>query len=154
MPLSSRGRLGCGDDRGRERQGRHAGVPVARTSGQVLNDLSDDAIHALVDEIRASNSFLDDADIVRLLVQRVEAPGYRGDVAEARRAGSRAPGPYEDLTPALKRDAALDELRAKAVELRKVQPGLSEAQSFAKAYRLYPDLAARERQASRAALYA
>jgi hypothetical protein len=137
------------------------GAPVARTSAEVLNDLSDDAIHALVDEIRRGNPFLDDAGIVRLLVQGVEAPGYRGDVAAARRAGNHAPGPYEDLTgrrlmsldePALKRDSAMAELNAKAAELRKSNPRLTPEQAFAKVYRLEPGLAAREQRGAGCAL--
>jgi hypothetical protein len=120
------------------------GVPVARTSAQVLNDLGDDAIHALIDEIRRDNPVLDDAGIVRLIVQGIEAPSYAGDVAAARRAGDHAPDPYEDLTgrremaldePALKGgDSAMALLKAKAEELRKSNPSLSPEQAFAKVY--------------------
>jgi hypothetical protein len=60
-----------------------AGAPVARTSAQVLNNLSDDTIHALIDEIRRDNPVLDDAGIVRLLVQNI---GERCEVRWANRA--------------------------------------------------------------------
>jgi hypothetical protein len=105
--------------------------------------LSDDTIYALIDEIRRDNPVLDDAGIVRLLVQGIEAPSYAGDVAAARRAGDHAPDPYEDLTgrremaldePALKGDSAIALLNAKAAEYRKAHPELSEEQAFAKVY--------------------
>jgi hypothetical protein len=50
-----------------------AGVPVARTAAHVLNSLDDDSINALTVEIKNAHPFLDDAGIVRLLIQRVEA---------------------------------------------------------------------------------
>ena len=55
-----------------------------------------------------------------------------------------------------KRDNALGALKVKAAELRKASPELSESQAFAKAYTDPANraLAAAERQASRAALYA
>ena len=55
-----------------------------------------------------------------------------------------------------KRDNALDALKAKAAELRKAKPELSESQAFAKIYEDPANraLANAERSASRAALYA
>ena len=55
-----------------------------------------------------------------------------------------------------KRDNALDALKVKAAELRKANPSLSESQAFAKVYQdpANAKLAAAERSASRAALYA
>ena len=54
------------------------------------------------------------------------------------------------------RDNALDALKAKAAELRKAHPELSESQAFAKVYTDPANraLAAAERSASRPALYA
>jgi hypothetical protein len=53
-----------------------------------------------------------------------------------------------------KRDRAMDQLNAKAEELRNLHPSLSPEQAFAKVYKLYPDLAKAERSAGRQALYA
>ena len=53
-----------------------------------------------------------------------------------------------------KRDAAYAALQVKGEELRRADPLLTREGAVAKATHLYPDLAARERQASRAALYA
>ena len=55
-----------------------------------------------------------------------------------------------------KRDNALDALKAKAAELRKVKPELSELQAFAKVYEdpANAKLANAERQSAREALYA
>jgi hypothetical protein len=53
-----------------------------------------------------------------------------------------------------KRENALDELQARADELRKADPNLSKEQAFAKVYLAEPDLAARERSAAREAMYA
>jgi hypothetical protein len=122
---------------------RIAGVPVARTAAVVLNDLSDDEIEQLVDEIRRDNPYLDDADIVRLLTQRVESPTYRADVAAARRAGSTAPAANGDLTQSRDEAAleagresntAIDRLNKLADELRERQPDLSKAQAFSAVY--------------------
>ena len=52
-----------------------------------------------------------------------------------------------------KRDDALSELRDRATELRASDPRLTPEGAFAKAYRMFPDLARRERQAARAALH-
>ena len=54
------------------------------------------------------------------------------------------------------RDNAFDALKAKAAELRKARPELTESQAFAKVYEDPANraLAAAERSASRAALYA
>jgi hypothetical protein len=131
---------------------RLAETPVARTAAHVLNSLDDDAINALTVDIKRANPYLDDAGIVRLLIQRVEGADYRGDLEGARRAGSHAPGAGESLTA--KRDGALDTLNAKAAEYRKADPSLTEAQAFAAAYGAPEnrDLAKAERSASRAAL--
>jgi hypothetical protein len=135
-----------------------AGAPVARTSAQVLNSLDDDEINALTVEIKRENPYLDDAGIVRLLIQSIQAPGYRSDVAAARRAGDHAPGPYEDLTPprgtnagAAKGELALAAITAKAAELRKADPDLTEEQAFARAYTSPANraLAVAERRANR-----
>ena len=71
------------------------------------------------------------------------ASSYTGDNMQA------------DLAVA-KRDNALDALKVKAAELRKANPSLSESQAFAKVYQdpANAKLAAAERSASRAALYA
>ena len=55
-----------------------------------------------------------------------------------------------------KRDNAFDALKAKAAELRKAKPELTESQAFAKVYEDPANraLAAAERSASWAALYA
>lgn len=52
-----------------------------------------------------------------------------------------------------KRDLALDQLNAKAEELRNLHPSLSPEQAFARVYKLYPALAKAERSAGRQALY-
>jgi hypothetical protein len=53
-----------------------------------------------------------------------------------------------------KRDDALALLKVKAEELRRTNPTLTAEGAFVKAMRLNPELAARERSAARAALYA
>jgi hypothetical protein len=60
----------------------------------------------------------------------------------------------EKRTLVAKRDAAYAALQVKGEELRRADPLLTREGAIAKAMNLYPDLAARERQASRAALYA
>jgi hypothetical protein len=138
---------------GRDGLGDIAGVPITRTAASVLNSLDDASIRALIAEIRAENPYLDSATIARLLNQRVTAANYRGTEAAARRAGDHATGPYENLTPKRPDDIqglALVVLEAKAAELRKAQPGLSEAQAFSKAVQQNPDVFQMERAASRA----
>lgn len=54
--------------------------------------------------------------------------------------------------PAIAKSDAMSKLNAKAAELRKSNPALTEAASFAKAFALNPDLAKAERRASRALL--
>jgi hypothetical protein len=53
-----------------------------------------------------------------------------------------------------KRDLAMDQLNAKAEELRNLHPSLSPEQAFAKVYKVYPELAKREHSARREALFA
>jgi hypothetical protein len=126
-----------------------AGVPVARTAAQVLNSLDDDTIHALVEEIRRDDPYLDDADLVRLLVQRVESPSFRGDVAAARRASDHSPDLDEPIGKADTQHAlAMAVLEGKGAQIRKRQPNLTEAQSVAQAIRENPDVFKMERAAN------
>jgi hypothetical protein len=143
---------------------RLAGVPVARTAATILNDLSDESILALVQEIRDENPYVSDAELVRMIASSAEERAGRAAVQEnvrrATRDGARVPQPGDTLSSrssddgVRKRDAALDAITAKAAELRRADPSLSEAQAFAAAYtaRANRDLAKAERSASRAAL--
>jgi hypothetical protein len=125
-------------------------IPVARTAPTILNELSDDEIHALVDEIRRDNPFVSDAELVRMIADSAEArqarASFREGVRLATRDGERVPQP----------SVALDSLTAKAMELRKADPSLTPEQAFSKAYQdpANRSLAARERQAARDALHA
>jgi len=78
------------------------------------------------------------------------------ELASIERGANRiASAPVTDIRTAIaKRDNAMATLQAKAAELRKAQPELSEAQAFAKIYRANPSLAAQERTAAREAIYA
>jgi hypothetical protein len=51
-----------------------------------------------------------------------------------------------------KRDRALDQLNAKAEELRNMHPELSPEQAFSRVYKMNPELAKAERSAARAAI--
>ena len=87
-----------------------------------------------------------------------------GELAQIERVASRAifeeqataqhGGGLEKNLALAKRDAAYAALQMKGEELRRADPLLTREGAIAKAMKLYPDLAARERQASRAALYA
>jgi hypothetical protein len=117
---------------------RLAGVPVARTAAHVLNSMDDNSINELTVQIKQAHPYLDDAGIVRLLIQRVEAADYRGDVAAARRAGDHAPGPYEDLTRRRGNDAAVgkalsdDDLLRLVDYERRLRPDLSDREIYSR----------------------
>jgi hypothetical protein len=83
-----------------------------------------------------------DSDPRRGYRQRSKTPEDADDDAQKDRT-ERLDGIYDED------DDAYEQLREKAVELRKRDPALSEAQSFAKAYQLYPALAQRERRQNR-----
>ena len=57
---------------------------------------------------------------------------------------------HDDLPVEISKAEAMSALTAKAKELRKSQPELTEAQAFTKVYKANPDLANAERRASRA----
>jgi hypothetical protein len=131
-----------------------AGYAVAREDPEVLQTLSDADIKRLISEERRRHPFLSG----EALLARVEASpemrehraALRQRVAAARRDGSTWMSEGVD-----KRAAAHDAIAAKAAELRKVMPHLTEEQSYAKAY-LDPanrSLAKAERSAARAVLY-
>jgi hypothetical protein len=85
-------------------------------------------------------------------ITKAERSASRARFAE--RAAVQHGDSMEKRVAVAKRDNALGELQELAADLRKAQPGLSEAQAFAKVYRAYPALAARERAAAREAIYA
>jgi hypothetical protein len=137
-----------------------AGVPVARTAAHVLNSLDDDAINELTIQIKQAHPFLDDAGIVRLLIQRVEAGGVGKALSDddlqamveyerkinptlsdqtvyRRVAASRAVRVdrrefHGEMEAA--RDDAMSALDAKADELRAANPELTKERAFAAAY--------------------
>jgi hypothetical protein len=139
-----------------------AGYPVARTSAEVVDPDDDDDVTRLITEFRANNPFLTNRQLYAAIARSersTQHADYRQAVSNARRDGGHAPGPYEDLTArkaveVSKRDDAMASIQAKATEYRKLHPDLSEAQAFAKIYRSEPALAAKERSAARAAMWA
>ena len=78
---------------------------------------------------------------------------FDAEMSAARNAGSTVNSKAPLAAEIGKRDDALEELRTKAGELRASDPRLTPEGAFAKAYRMFPDLARRERQAARAALH-
>ena len=135
---------------------RLAGVPVARTAAHILNSLGDDAIHALVDEIRRDNPHVSDAELVRMIANSAEMRSHREEFRDSVRLatldGERVPSPADVSIE--KCDSALAAIKAKAAELRKVRPGLTEEQAFAKVYSDPANraLAVAERSAARMAI--
>ena len=136
---------------------RLAGFPVARTEPVILNSLDDDEIERLIEEVRSENPYLSNAEMYRAVANSVEERRGRAAVRENVRLatidGQRVPQPSVAVS---KRDNALSAINAKARELRKADPSLSEAQAFAKAYTspANRELAKLERSASRDALQA
>jgi hypothetical protein len=135
---------------------RIAGVGIARTEPEILQTLSDEDIKRLIARERARFPFLDGEQLLAVVENSAEMRAHRAAFRAALQAGNRASTtlPSPQAVEVSKRDNALDALQAKAAELRKSDPSLTPEKAFAKAYRLHPDLAARERGASRAALYA
>jgi hypothetical protein len=131
---------------------RIAGVGIAQTEPEILNVLSDADIKRLIARERARFPFLDGAQLLARVEATQEMVAHRAALRQ-REAAARRDG-WTWLSAAVtKRDDAMNELRGKADELRKADPRLSPEAAFAKAFRAYPELAAKERAASRAALY-
>jgi hypothetical protein len=130
-----------------------AGYAVAQTEPEILSDVLNDAdIKRLIVRERRRFPFLDGEQLLAVVEASDEMKAHRAAVRQAQAAGRRAGSSLEVAKRA--RDDAMSELQAKAAELRKVMPSLTQEGAFAKAYRLYPDLAASERAASRSVLYA
>ena len=132
------------------------GIPVARTKPKILDSLDDDEINALTVEIKNANPWMTDADLIRAIANSAEErrgrKAVRANVRHATREGARVPQPDDTLSA--ERDGALEAINEMAAELRRVDPGLTEAGAFSKAY-LAPEnrtLAKAERLAARAAL--
>ena len=85
---------------------------------------------------------------------QIERSASRARFAEQAGAQLRESGDMRKRLLIATRDGAIDELWKRADELRRVDPGMSRDQAFAKVYRANPALAARERRAARDALYA
>jgi hypothetical protein len=118
------------------------------------------ALACAAEELRKSNPSLTRE---QAFARVYSDPGF-SDIAKAERTASRARfaeraaavqygDSIEKIEAVAKRDNALGELQELAADLRKAQPHLSAEQAFAKVMRLNPALAARERAASREALY-
>jgi hypothetical protein len=145
-----------------ERSANRPGYPaMARTAPKILegDGLDFDDVKALVDEERRKHPFLTGEQAYARLYdsppEHMNREAFRAAMRRAAAAGSEVLGPADVSTVALaKRDVATDELWLKADELRKVQPTLTREAAFAKAFKLNPALAARERSASREALFA
>jgi hypothetical protein len=137
---------------------RLAGFPVARTEPAILNSMDDDEIERMLQDEIDRNPYLTNAALFRTVANSIEERTARAAYGErvrlATRDGERVPQPADVST--IKRDVALDGLNAKAAELRKSNPTLSEAQCFAKVFAdpRYRDLARAERSASREAINA
>jgi hypothetical protein len=155
-----------------------AGAPVARTAAHVLDSLDDNSINALTVEIKNANPFLDDAGIVRLLIQRVEAadvgkalsdgdlqrmvdyerrinPTLSDEAVYRRVAASHAVRvdrrEFRGEMEAARRDDAMSAIEVKADELRAADPSLTKEMAFAAAYSdpKNRELAKAERRANR-----
>jgi hypothetical protein len=135
---------------------RIAGVGLAQTEPEILPTLSDADIKRLIARERARFPFLDGKQLLEVVENSPEMREHRAAVrqaeAAARRDGATLPPPQ--TVSIMKRDDALGALQAKANQLRESDPSLTPEGAFSKAYRLHPDLARAEREASRAALFA
>jgi hypothetical protein len=129
-----------------------AGYAVAREEPEILNVLSDAEIKRLIARERAKFPFLDGAALLARVEASDEMKAHRAALRQ-REAAARRDGSTWLSASVAKRDEAMSELHAKASDLRKAQPSLTQEGAFAKVYRLYPELARAEREASRAALF-
>ena len=160
-----------------ERTGRDglrdiAGISIARTAALDEPDLTKaDTRHALAMAVLEGN-----AEVLRKAspsltreqaFSRVYTDPSNAEIAQIERAASAARfaeqaafsctgESMEKRVLVAKRDNALDALKAKAAELRKAKPELTELQAFAKVYEDPANraLAAAERRSAREALYA
>ena len=134
---------------------RLSGFNIARTEPEIVDPDDDAEIKRLVDEERRSNPYLTNEQLFSRVYSSPEMVRHRAAFREAM-ARARRDGSTLKSDAIAKRDDALAELKAKAAELRKAQPHLSEAQAFSKTYSDPSNrmLAAAERAASRAALFA
>jgi len=149
------------------------GTPRARTEPAILQEfdgLDADDVYDLVEEEIEKNPYLTPKEAYQRLLDSPAMREHRAKLKaalQAARADARLmdAGAYSrvdeaidgDLRKALlKRDVACDELRAKAAELRKADPRLSDYQAFAKAYAdpANRGLVARHKAGRDAALYA
>jgi hypothetical protein len=135
---------------------RISGFPKTPLAAEIIDPDSEADIARLIEFERKLNPFLSDEELYRRIalsepVLRARA-NFTAAMQAARRAGREAPSP-QDVEVA-KRDDAMAELRRLADELRARDPSLTVEGAFEKVYRREPALAARERQASHAALYA
>jgi hypothetical protein len=129
------------------------GTVVARSAPVILNSMTGAEIKAWIIEERKRNPYLSISDVLAAIenssASRAHRTALREQVADARRRG--ASNPTED--PVAKRDDALAEIDEAAEALRDLDPSLSKAQAFARAYKLNPALAKAERAAAREAIY-
>ena len=131
---------------------RIAGVGIARGEPEILNDvLSDADIKRLIARERAKFPFVNGKELLAIVEASDEMVAHRAAVRQAQAAGRRAGSSLEVAKRA--QNDAMSELRSKAEELRKAMPALSEESAFAKAFKLYPELARAEREANRSVLF-
>jgi hypothetical protein len=130
---------------------RIAGQPVARTEPIELNTMSDDEIRQSIRAIRGRNPYATDEEVIAGIEnsseERASRAAIRRNIAAINRRAENIRTPAEVAVE--KRDNAMAALSSKAEEIRKVMPHLSHEQSFARAYKMNPELAKAERSASR-----
>jgi hypothetical protein len=134
---------------------RIAGVGVAQTEPEILNDvLSDADIKRLIARERARFPFLDGAQLLAVVEANDEMKAHRLAVRQAQAAARRAGSTVEVAKRA--RDDAFDAIAAKAAELHKAMPSLTYEKCFARAYAdpANRSFAKAERGAAMAAIFA
>jgi hypothetical protein len=99
---------------------RLAGVTRASLEPKTLDSLDDDAINALTVEIKNANPFLDDAGIIRLLLQHIQGGGVTAVKRPLRSTDDR--GVSKDLTDG--------DLQRMADYERRINPSLSDEEIY------------------------
>jgi hypothetical protein len=134
---------------------RIAGVGLAQTEPEILNVLTDREIRALIIRERRRFPFLDGKELLEVVERAPEMVAHRAAVRQAQAAGRRD-GSTLLSAAVTKRDSAHGSLMAKAAEIRRAFPALSQEQSYAKAYSdpANRSLVLDERGSAYAALYA